>query len=129
MRLVVPAPSPSRTGSAACPDGLAAAYHPVDERVPGVDGDERSPDFLLAAHLIVGAPGEIAPGHRGRDDFEDDDYQQHRLERFARHVSVLPCSVAHGQDSARVRVRNVILVRAILTDVESAGCRPSELAE
>lgn len=94
-----------------------------------MDGDERSPDVLLAAYLIVGAPDEIAPGHRGRDDFEDDDYQQRQLERLERHVSVLPCSVAHGQDSARVRVRNAILVRAILTDAEPAGSRPSELAE
>jgi hypothetical protein len=93
-----------------------------------VDGDERSPDVLLAAYLIVGAPSEIAPGHRGRDDFEDDDYQQRYFERFARHVSVLSCSVAHGQDSAPIRVRNAILVRAILTGAERAGSRPSELA-
>lgn len=80
-----------------------------------MDGDERSPDVLLAAYLIVGASGEIAPGHRGRDDFEDHDCQQRWLGRFARHVSVLPCSTAYGQDSPLVRVRTAILVRAILS--------------
>jgi len=80
---------------------LSPAEQPIEKRVPGVHGENDSPEELGAPDLVVAAPGDVAPGGSARENGDRDHQPDEKFLARARRTGTLLFQVFHRSNLSR----------------------------